>query len=416
METLLHRHRDKTVLVLVIFAQLVLIAVQVRNDQDVRMIRVWSVTAVTPLARVLETVRGGGVGFFHNYIRVHDAREENRHLQAELDRLKMENLFLKSELSTADRAKALVAFQARTPSKTIAARVIASGAGANSKVVFLDRGSGSGVEKGMPVVTPDGIVGKVIAAYPTASEVMLVTDPDFAAGVISQKNHVAGTLKGQGYANCKVDYVPSEEKIEVGDLFYTSGDDRVFPRGFPVGAVLSVRSASPYKEIIVEPSGLERGLDAVLIMLEGVHQAIPEVPPANAPVYLGPPLPPAPGEQVTQPSGPAGTDADRLRQRYQQLGDAQGHKFGEGLPGSKPPDFNLKLPAGASAKGTPQSEATEGASGRAGERANSPGASSQKKAAPPAGDEHTTDKPANGVARSPARPLAGSQSAQPSRQ
>ena len=55
-------------------------------------------------------------------------------------------------------------------------------------MVFVDRGSGSGVEKGMAVVTPDGIVGKVIAAYPTASEVMLITDPDFAAGVVSQKN------------------------------------------------------------------------------------------------------------------------------------------------------------------------------------------------------------------------------------
>ena len=61
METLLNRYRNITVLLLVIFAQLVLIAVQVRNDQDVRMIRVWTVTAVTPLARVLETVRGGAI-------------------------------------------------------------------------------------------------------------------------------------------------------------------------------------------------------------------------------------------------------------------------------------------------------------------------------------------------------------------
>ncbi len=129
---------------------------------------------------------------------MHDAREDNRRLQADVDRLKMENQFLKAELSTADRAKALVAFQARTQSKTIAARVIAAGAGANSKVVFVDRGSGSGVEKGMPVVTPDGIVGKVIAAYPTASEVMLITDPEFAAGVVSQKNHVSGHAKGTG--------------------------------------------------------------------------------------------------------------------------------------------------------------------------------------------------------------------------
>ena len=310
MDTLLNRYRNITILLLVIFAQLVLIAVQVRNDQDVRMVRIWSITAITPLARVLETIRGGTSGFFRHYILMHDAREDNRRLQAELDRVKMENQFLKSEISTADRAKALVAFQQRTQSRTLAARVIAAGAGANSKMVFLDRGSGAGVEKGMPVVTPDGIVGKVVAAYPTASEVMLVTDPEFAAGVVSQRNHVVGTLKGQGQSTCKVDYVPSEEKVEVGETFYTSGDDRIFPKGFPVGVVRVVRPSSPYQEVLVEPSGLQRGLEAVLIVLEGVHQAIPEVPQANAPIYLGTPPPPAPGEQAIQPAGPVGRTAD----------------------------------------------------------------------------------------------------------
>ena len=344
METLLNRYRNITVLLLVIFAQLVLIAVQVRNDQDVRMVRVWSITAITPLARVLEAVRGGTSGFFQNYILMHDARADNRRLQADLDRLKMENQFLKTEISTADRAKTLVAFQQHTQSKTIAARVIASGAGANSKVVFVDRGSGAGVEKGMAVVTPDGIVGNVIAAYPTASEVMLITDAEFAAGVVSEKNHVVGTLKGQGQSTCRVDYVPSEEKIEVGEKLYTSGDDRIFPKGFPVGVVRVVRPSSPYQEILVDPTGLERGLEAVLIVLEGVHQAIPEVPPANAPVYLGTPPPQAPGEpQAVQPAGPAGTDADKLLQKYRQIGAAENHKFGEGAPGSKPPDFNIKV-------------------------------------------------------------------------
>jgi rod shape-determining protein MreC len=344
METLLNRYRNITVLLLVIFAQLVLIAVQVRSDQDVRMIRVWSVTAVTPLARVLETVRGGTVGFVQNYVLMHDARADNQRLQAEVDRLKMENLYLKTELSTADRAKALAAFQEHTPSKTIGARIIASGPGANSRVVFVDRGSVSGVQKGMPVVTPDGIVGKVIAAYPTASEVMLVTDPEFAAGVISQKNRVVGTLRGQGSANCKVDEIPNEEKVDVGEWFYTTGDDRIFPKGFPVGIARLVRKGVRYKEVLVEPGGFDRGLEAVLIMLEGVHQAIPESAPADSPVYLGTPPAPAQGQAATQQPTGAGTDADRLVQKYQQIGAAENHKFGEGGPGTKPPDFNIKLP------------------------------------------------------------------------
>lgn len=350
MESFLNRYRNITVLLLVIFAQLVLLAVQVKNDRDVRMIRVWTVTAVTPVARVVEWLRGGSSGLVHDYILLHDTHQQNQRLQAELDRLKVENIYLKNELNTADRAKALALFQSRTPSKTLAASVIGVGAGSNSRVVFVDRGSTNGVERGMAVVTPDGIVGKVIAAYPTASEVLLITDPDFAAGVISQKTQVRGTLKGQGTPMCKVDYVPAEEKVEVGDWFYSSGDDRVFPRGFPVGIIKVVRNAQPYKEILVEPSGLQRGLEDVLILIQGVHQDIPDQPPVNQPVYIAPP-PPAEAQTAAAQPAPVGTEADKLRAEYKAIGDAQNHKFGEGTPGSKPPDFNLKLPPPGQAAG-----------------------------------------------------------------
>ena len=107
MEGFLNRYRSITVLLLVIFAQLLLIAVRVKNKQDVRVIRVWSVTAVSPVARVLEGLRGGSIGFIRNYIMLHDADGENRRLREENGRLKMDNLFLKNQLSRADRAKAL---------------------------------------------------------------------------------------------------------------------------------------------------------------------------------------------------------------------------------------------------------------------------------------------------------------------
>jgi rod shape-determining protein MreC len=353
METLLNRYRNITVLLLAIFAQLVLLAYQVKNVDDVPMMRVWAVSAVTPLAKVMEVARSNTVGAIQGYITLHDTHEENLHLKEEVGRLKMQNQFLQNELNTADRAKALVAFQAQTQSKTLAARIIALGAGVNSKLVIVDRGSTAGVEKGMAVVTPDGIVGKVLAAYPTASQVLLVTDPNFAAGVISQKHHARGTLKGQGYADCKVEYVQNEEKVDVGEWFYTSGDDRIFPKGFPVGIARVVRPGQGMKDIYVEPSGLQHGLEEVLILLEGVHQAIPEAPvAANEPIYMAPPPPASAtttaGLQDDLNKNTLETDADRLRERYKEIGAAQGHTFGEGAPGSKPPDFNIKLPpAGA---------------------------------------------------------------------
>lgn len=90
MDTLLNRYRNITVLLLVILAQLVLLAYQVKNNQDVRIIRLWAVTAVTPVARVVEGVRSGVAGLLGNYIFLKDAREQNLRLRQELARVKLE--------------------------------------------------------------------------------------------------------------------------------------------------------------------------------------------------------------------------------------------------------------------------------------------------------------------------------------
>jgi rod shape-determining protein MreC len=345
MDFFLSRYRNLTVLLIVIAAQLVLIAYQVKSNKDVPLIRVWAVTAVTPVEQGLEFVRRYTWGFVEDYFVLLGVRSQNDKLQQENGQLKLENHYLKAELSTADRARALSVFQAHSPSKTVAARVIGNGTGANSKVVFVDRGGTSGVESGMAVVTPDGIVGKVVDAYPTTALVMLVTDPTFAAGVISQKNRVRGTLKGLGQTKCQVDYVQNEERVDAGEWFYTSGDDRIFPRGFPVGQVTSVHNGKTFKEIFVAPSGIPGGVEEVLIMLQGEHMQIPDGELAT-PGYKILSAPPQNAGEAPQPAGQPTvltTDADRLREQYKQAGDAQHHVFGEGLPGSAPPDFT-KIP------------------------------------------------------------------------
>jgi rod shape-determining protein MreC len=338
MDFFLSRYRNLTVLLIVIVAQLLLIAYQVKSNKDVALIRVWAVTAVTPVEQGLELVRRYTWGFVEDYFVLLGVRSQNEKLQHENGQLKIENHYLKSELATADRAQALSVFQAHSPSKTVAARVIGNGTGANSKVVFIDRGSTSGIESGMAVVTPDGIVGKVVDAYPMASLVMLVTDPTFAAGVISQKNRVRGTLKGLGQTKCLVDYAQNEEKVDEGEWFYTSGDDRIFPRGFPVGQVTSVHNGKTFKEIYLVPSGMQGGVEEVLIMLQGVHLQIPDSETAT-PGYKILQAPTEATGQIPQPIGQPSvltTDADRLREQYKQSGEAQHKAFGEGFVA---PDF-----------------------------------------------------------------------------
>src|SRR5579862_6399720 len=101
MDVLLNRFRNVTILLALILAQLVLLAYQVKSNQEVRLIRVWAVTAVTPLARVLESGRSGVSRFFHDYFILLDVREENQRLKSDLNSVKMENQQLHAELSTA---------------------------------------------------------------------------------------------------------------------------------------------------------------------------------------------------------------------------------------------------------------------------------------------------------------------------
>jgi rod shape-determining protein MreC len=423
------------VLLVAIVAQLVLLAYQVKSNGEVRLIRVWAVSAVTPLARVIEAGRSGTVHFIRDYFVLLNVREENQRLKSDLDRTKMDNQYLQAELSTADRAKSLAIFQQQSPSKTIAAHVIGNTTGVGAKVVIVDRGTGSGVQKGMAVITPDGIVGKVTSAYPTASFVLLITDPSFAAGVVSQKNHVHGTLKGQGYSTVIVDYVQNEQKVEPGERFFTSGDDRIFPKGLPVGEATVVREGKSYKEIFVTPSGLQNGLEEVLIVIEGVHVPIPEAQPTSQPVHLQEPPPAessdssttdaapdqAPAQAPAQPptqSGPLTTDADRLVDQYRKIGQAEKHVYGQSAGGA--PNFNINLnqrpadgtpaplgtpnvppavqhPASPAAQ-SPGSLATQGSVSRA---AQSPGSAAAQSSTPRAPQSSAPPPPAS-AAKNPA--------------
>src|SRR5690348_1764846 len=152
MESLVSRYRNIVVLLVVICAQIVLLAWQVKNDADVPMVRIWAVTAVTPVASAIELIRGGTTGFFSNYFELRNAREQSRQLRTEVDRLRLENQFLKNELASAQRAETLAGFQQRSPSKMIGARVIGATPGVGTKSILIDRGTASGVRRGMAVV------------------------------------------------------------------------------------------------------------------------------------------------------------------------------------------------------------------------------------------------------------------------
>ncbi len=343
MDSIIYRYRNIAVLLVAVLGQIVLLGWQVKSDNDVPLVRVWAVTAVTPVASIIETARNFTTVFFSNYFEMRNEREQNRQLRGDVNRFRLENQFLKNELASAQRAGELAGFQARTPSKMLGARVIGATPGANSRSVLIDRGSLSGVRRGMAVVTPDGIVGRVLAVFPTASQVLSVTDPAFAAGVESQKNHVHGVLRGLGNS-AKVDFVPGGQKVEKGELFFTSGEDRIFPKGLPVARVTSVQEGAKFQDVIVQPLGTESAAEEVLVIIDPVHQDIPNAPAPDSTVFLAPDAKPDNDAPVPETVGGPVSTAGKMRDQYKKIGDAQKHVFGEGLPGSAPPNFNLKVP------------------------------------------------------------------------
>ena len=362
METLLTRYRNLTVLLIVVVAQLLFLAYQVKANKDDRLIRVWAVSAVTPMAGGVDAIRHNTVGFLQDYFILLDVRDQNRKLKSDNDKLRMDNIALRNELANAADAHALTVFQSKTPSKTIGARVIGNSTVATAKAVFIDRGSTSGIEKGMAVVTPEGVVGKVIAVYPLVAQVLLVTDPTFKVGIESQKHHVHGILNC-GLGHCIVEQVQDEDKLDEGEWFYTSGEDRIFPRGFPVGTVISSQpggTGQGMRDVKLTLSGQPGGAEAVLVVLEGIHQEIPNGP-VMADVHAAP-LPLPPGEKGSDGSAieQVQTEADKVVGKYQALGKEENHVYG--AIGSSMPNFNPPKNAAAPVAASSAPASAEGGS------------------------------------------------------
>jgi rod shape-determining protein MreC len=357
MEALFSRYRNLTVLLVVVAAQLLYLAYQVKSNSDDRLIRVWAVSAVTPMAGVVEAIRRNTTGFLEDYFILLDVREQNLRLKADNARLRMDNIYFRNQLNTAEHARALTLFQAQTPSKTIAARVIGNSTVLAAKAVFIDRGATSGIEKGMAVVTPEGIVGKVSAVYPLVAQVLLVTDPTFKVGVESQKGHVHGVLDC-GAGKCAVEQIQNEDKVDTGEWFYTSGEDRIFPKGFPVGVVVSTQPGQGMKDVKLNLSGAPGGVDEVLVLVEGAHQPIPiaPIPVVETNAKMLPPPPEdalAAGAVAAKPQ----TEADKILQKYDAIGKEQNHVYGGYL--SNLPNFNAKEGGQAKPGGVAEKPATE---------------------------------------------------------
>lgn len=315
MESFFGRYKNPLVLMAALFIQVIVLATQVKRPSDpkipnspgTRLIRVWTVTAFTPLERALV-----GTGHFfrngwHDYVDLHGVRRQNRELLAEITRLRMEEVSLKQDAEQAHRLQALLGFRERFIAQTAAAQVIGTSGSERSRVIYIDKGVYDGIKADMAVITPDGIVGKVKDVLPLSSQVLLINDRDSGAGVILEKSRLQGVLRGTGAGDLQIDGIMADQNVEPGERVIASGGDRIYPKGMPVGTITGVapdRDTGTFLTIKLKPAADLNRLEEVLVvtkMAEATPSETASEPPARAADILAEHLPTVP----KQPQPPA---------------------------------------------------------------------------------------------------------------
>jgi rod shape-determining protein MreC len=272
MENLISRYRNVTILVVVLFAQVLGLAMQVKRstqDESTRLIRVWAVDAVTPLEKSIVWFQRGVSNLWHNYFYLRGVRQENRDLKLQIERLRIEQVRLNEDAEQARRLQALLGFKEQFISKTLAAQVIGSSGSEQSRSIYIDKGTHDGIRPDMAVITAEGVVGKVLRAFKTTSQVLLMNDQTSGVGSILEKSRLQGVLRGTPVGEVVLEKVMSDETVQPGERVVTSGGDQIFPKGLPVGTVTKV-SPGPelFLNIRVKPAADLSRLEEVLVITQ----------------------------------------------------------------------------------------------------------------------------------------------------
>ena len=249
--------------------QVLLLAVQIKRDSQGRLIRVWTVGAVSPFERA------GAHGITHirdtwnHYFALQNTSRENEELKRENGTLKLQITQLQSKAGEADRLAALLKFrQTNVDVPMVSARVIGGSADSTSQTIYLDRGERDGIRRNMGVITPDGVVGKVIESYKDTAQVLLLTDKDSGVGAMLVDSRVQKPVGGTGEPLLVMKYISNEDNsVNPGDRIVTSGMDRIFPRDLPVGTIADIKAGNTFKQIRVRPAANLERLEEVFVLL-----------------------------------------------------------------------------------------------------------------------------------------------------
>jgi len=276
MHAIISRRRPLTLLAGVVLAQIFLLAFQIKRDRDVRLIRYWAVQVTSPVERAGTWILSRVGGLWGGYVALRNTRAENQSLRLELDKLRLRNAQLESQAAEGQRLAAMLDFRESHPeAPMLAAQVIGASADPVSHTLFINRGERDHVRRNMAVITPEGVVGKIVEVFPATAQVLLINDKDSGVGVLFADTRTHGVVKGTGDLMPRMNYVVNTESIHVGETILTSGEDRIFPKGLLVGAVADAAPGNPFQTIHVQPAVHLDRLEDVLILLS-LEELAPE--------------------------------------------------------------------------------------------------------------------------------------------
>lgn len=262
------RHKSLVLLAGVVLVQVLFLAVQIRRDSQGRLLRSWTVGAISPFERTGAWGFGRIRDVWRHYFALQDTNRENEELRRENNTLKLQLDQLQSKAAEADRLATLLNFRRLNRDvPMVGARIIGASADAGSATIFLDRGERDGVHRNMAVITPDGVVGKVIEAFSSSAQVLLVTDKDSGVGAMLADSRIQKPVGGTGEPLLLLKYVTNDDTVNVGERVVTSGMDRIFPKDLPVGTIAEVKPGNPFRQIRVRPAANLERLEEVLVLL-----------------------------------------------------------------------------------------------------------------------------------------------------
>jgi rod shape-determining protein MreC len=231
---------------------------------------------------------------WEGYVYLVDVKSDNERLAYDNARLREQVHRLEQQQADNQNLRRLLALRQTMPTEVVSAQVV--GKDFNPEFfrvtrLILDRGSRSGIRANMPVVAPEGVVGKVLHDMAGDEvDVQLAVDAAFGVDVEDERTHARGFVRGTGdparYA-CKVEMVDSRDEVEIGDLLVTSGKGKWFPGGLPVARVSKVnkRELGRDQEVEAAPTVNFSRLEDALILVTPPAEDLPAMP-SDAPRAL----------------------------------------------------------------------------------------------------------------------------------